>query len=1053
MTPRRCLAACLSAIVPLCLLVGCPAIAQEGNARISGIVTDPGKAVIVGANVVAVSVETSLRFPAKTNGSGIYVLTALPVGDYRIEVEHIGFKSIVAPGVVLHTQDALEMNFEMAVGSASETVTVDGATTNDSPAVSLTVTHEFVENMPLNGRSFQDLISLAPGSVSSNGLYSFNGQNVDANYFTVDGVAANSLANPFGNSGPAAAGALPAQTTLGTTQSLLSADALEEFKIQTTSYSAEYGRQPGAQIELTSRSGTNDFHGTAFDYFRNTALDANNWFSNHASIPRQAEHQNDFGGTFGGFLLLPHIYNGKGRTFYFANYEGLRLQTPAFGEETVPTVAFRQFASPQVQPFLDSFPLPNGSENGDMCAASVGPSYKFSCTAQWSGGYSIPQSINSQSFRLDESVNSRIQFFARYSSTSSGIDSTQAGTPNDQSATSGNHVWTAGSTATLSTKLVDQLRFNYSYSSGFQQGGPVSYEGEQPYPVTDIIPSQFLPSSGGYQANFETFLPNQDQLTFPSLFRFGTTQRQFNLLDSVAWDRHNHQMKFGIDYRKLLPTYNPYQYEATIGIATPTCIQNGCAEFSYAGAFQEARPVFNNLSLYIQDDMRVTTRLTLNYGLRWEYNPAPGAANGVYPVTLTSSNLAVAQIAGTNRPIYKTRYDKFAPRFGFAYSPISSRLHSLVVRGAFGIFYDTGQALGSQAYSGYPFSNVGTVNYPTPYPLPLQASLLTPPSPTAPLTPPYGTLSGLSDPNLTLPYYEKWSLSIDQALNSKNTLTVSYVGSNGRKLLFTGYNLIENINPLFTDAYFTNNAGSSTYHGLQVQDHGYVAPGLELIASYTYAHAIDDASTDGIYFVPLRGNSDFDLRQALNVAANYNIPGARSGRMRPLTGGWSFDARVTAISGYPLDVYEVSQAILPSGDVAIVRPNLVSGVPVYLHNVPDALGGWELNPAAFSAVTGTNPTTGYPLSGDVGRNEFHGPNFWNINLAFQRTFAIYERLHLQFRTDAFNVLNHPNPGMIETYTSAATFGQSTGIATVGAPTGIYGTGAARSLQLMLKVQF
>jgi hypothetical protein len=161
---RRFSQVCLSAVVALCLLIAVPAIAQEANARVSGIITDPSKAVITGAVVVAVNIDTNVRFPTKTNGSGIYVLPGLPIGDYRVEVEHIGFKSIVEPGVVLHTQDALELNFEMALGSASETVTVNAGATNDNPAVSMTVTREFIEDMPLNGRSLDDLIALSPGA-------------------------------------------------------------------------------------------------------------------------------------------------------------------------------------------------------------------------------------------------------------------------------------------------------------------------------------------------------------------------------------------------------------------------------------------------------------------------------------------------------------------------------------------------------------------------------------------------------------------------------------------------------------------------------------------------------------------------------------------------------------------------------------------------------------------------------------------------------------------------------------------------------------------------
>jgi Carboxypeptidase regulatory-like domain/TonB-dependent Receptor Plug Domain len=242
-----------------------PAFAQTGNATLSGRVTDQSKALVVGARVVVTNVDTNVSRETKTNGDGYYTVGSLPPGPYKVEIDKTGFENIVKPDLILHTQDVLEINFELRIGSSSQTITVtDSANPIDtSPAVSMTVTREFVENMPLNGRSFQDLIQLAPGAVSStNGYYSIDGQRTDANNFMVDGVSANlgGVLNSAGHDG-GASGSTPSQTAMGTTQSLASIDALQEFKIQTSGYTAEYGRNPGGHVSFSTRSGTNDIHG------------------------------------------------------------------------------------------------------------------------------------------------------------------------------------------------------------------------------------------------------------------------------------------------------------------------------------------------------------------------------------------------------------------------------------------------------------------------------------------------------------------------------------------------------------------------------------------------------------------------------------------------------------------------------------------------------------------------------------------------------------------------------------------------------------------------
>jgi hypothetical protein len=321
-----------------------PANAQSTNASLIGRVTDPSKALIVGAKIAAISGGTNTRYEVVTNSSGGFYLTDMLPGTYRIEIEKAGFKKLIKTDVALHVQDALEINVEMTLGSASETITVEAgapALNTEWAAVNTVIDRSFVENLPLNGRSFQTLIMLTPGVVvtatafDDQGQFSANGQRADANYFTVDGVSANFGVTGFAPLMQSAGGALPALGALGGTNSLVSVEAMLEFRIQTFSFAPEFGRTPGAQISVVTRSGTNGFHGTMFDYFRNGALDAKDWFSNLNHLPKSHEQQNDFGGVLGGPIR-------KDKTFFFFSYEGLRLHQPSSQETFVPDAASRQ---------------------------------------------------------------------------------------------------------------------------------------------------------------------------------------------------------------------------------------------------------------------------------------------------------------------------------------------------------------------------------------------------------------------------------------------------------------------------------------------------------------------------------------------------------------------------------------------------------------------------------------------------------------------------------------------------------------------------------------
>jgi hypothetical protein len=1051
--------------------------AQTGTATLSGTIMDPSGKVVPDAEVSITNVDTGVARVTKTNGDGIYVLPALQPGHYRVIVTKPGFKQVALTDVTLNTQDSISRNFNLEVGAVSETVNVSAnndSMQTDSPAVSMTVTREFVENVPLNGRSFQDLIQLAPGSISANGAtgargYNIDGQRTDANNFTVDGVSANlgGFLNSANGQDNGLGGTAPSQTVLGTTQSLVSIDALQEFKIQTSGYTAEYGRNPGGQISFTTRSGTNDIHGTLFEYLRNTAFDANSYLNDYYGYPKAAEHQNDYGGTVGGPVVIPKVYDGRDKTFFFISYERLQLLTPAFESEYVPTQAFRNWASPGIQPYLNSQPLPNPNSPGNQDGCTIpDPSTGLptACDALFTRSYSSPSTLNNISVRLDQNLGQRFHIFLRYADTPSSVIS---GLETLSSSQINAHTWTAGLTANISSTLVNELRFNYSHDAEGFLNTQQAIGGSIPLARDLLVPVAYQNTlAAGF---FEAYVPSTEFESFSQFGGGGSVQHQYQIVDSLTWTRGSHSIKIGVDWRRLTPILKEGTYSSNVNVSGLAAIQQGYATSVSVANYGPGAPIFDNLSLYAEDHWRINARLSIDYGLRWEFNPPPGPSHGSYPVTLTSGNLATAQLTRDGSQPYETNYHSFAPRFGFAWNAIPSTQHALTVRGGFGIFYDTGQQTIGSAYGGaYPFYVAGPTL--TNSPFPLSDGALAPPSLNVPLIPPYPFLGGLTSPSLTLPYTEQWNLSIDEALNSRNTLTVSYVGNEGRKLLFTGYypgGAGSPINPDFAGGLqYTYNGSSSSYNALQVQDQGRIANGLDFVGSFTWAHALDNSSSNfGSFPAPFYGNSDNDLPLVLNLALNYQTPTIGSSRWeRALTSGWVVANRFSTQSGYPLNVYQDQCIPLPNGGCQNYVPDLVPGAPIYLHgsaadvNGQPVPGSWRLNSAAFVLVP-TDPTTGIPVrQGTLGRNYVRGPGFYALNTAVQRSFPIYEELHLIFRVDAFNILNHPNLDFPDTGLSDSTFGQLVGngagaIRTIGVPNGLYAMGAPRSLQLSLKLQF
>ena len=1043
-------------------------LAQTDAATISGRVADPTGAVVPGAAVQLQSAERGTFQETTTNSSGIYVFPAVQPGVYHITVRKDGFHQVDYVGLTANTQAHIEQNFRLQLGSVTESVTVraDAVNVNTTDgAVSTVIDHKFVESMPLNGRSFQDLLTLAPGvtlvanpggSAGSGGELTVNGQRTEANYFTVDGVSATVGTSP-GNlgSGAGLAGTVPAETVLGTTQSIVSIDALQEFRASTSTYSAEYGRTPGGQFSFTTRSGTNAWHGTAYDYFRNEALDGNNWFLDQLGQPKLKERQNDFGGTLGGPVLIPGLYNGKDKTFFFFSYEGLRLWTPQ-GVQTsaVPDPTLRKTAPAPLQPILNAYPLPNAGEDGLNDGLGL-----------YTAAVSFPSSIDNISVRLDHNFGDKFKVFGRYADTPNIASTYGLAIKNGQRS----DYWgvTAGATAVITSRQTNDLRFNITQNNATLSFVSTSLGGATPFDVSSLPGpnGKPFPVQGSTLLVSFSFGPSSIFFGTFGVEQSGNAQRQYNVTDTHSWAVGRHNLKFGLDWRRLTTRVVPFGIYEFADFNSEASVLTNSPDFALASTARAAEPVYTNFSVFAEDEWKMTPRLSLSLGLRWDINPPPHNAAGLSPYTAGPiNNLATIKLAPAGTPLWQTDWLGFAPRIGLAYQVHQTPGHETVVRGGFGEFYDMGTARGP-GFSGIGFSRLMIL---TGASFPLTSDQLTLPPPS--VTPPYTASITAFDPHLRLPYTLQWNVAMEQMLGSNNALTVSYVGSAARRLLTTFQYFPENLgNPNFAGnvcggcLLITKNGATSDYDALQIQFQRRLSHGLQALASYTWSHSIDEASTNFFLAELERGSSDFDVRHNFQMALTYDVPGSyRNGGLSAVLKHWGLDTRILVNSALPVDLIGSSTIDPVINSFSNYHPDAVPGQPVYLYG-SQYPGGRIINYNAFSVAT---DSAGNPIEGNSGRNSARGFYAWQLNMALRREFPIHESLRLQFRAEAFNLFNHPNFSNINNFLPSGPCAPQTqpplscfGVAgstlnnSLGGLSSLYQTGGPRSLQLALKLLF
>lgn len=1002
-------------LILLLLLMPGLLLAQSFRGSIRGQIVDPNGKLIVGAKVSAKSPATGLVRDTITGDEGAYVLAELPVGLYTVTAEFAGF-SPVAQNIVVNVGLDTTANFDLTtLAQKTEQVTVLAA----APVIEQTrdvlgqaVDRKLVEELPLNGRDFGKLVALVPGvTVEPAGVagtefgfgqFNINGNRDRSNNYTLDGTDNN---DPYFNNS-----ALNQVGITGAPATLLPIDAIQEFNLQ-SQFAAEYGRNSGSVVNIITRSGTNKFHGSAFEFLRNSALDARNYFNTEA---RKSEFQNNqFGGSLGGPIV-------KDKTFFFLAYEGQRENVGSDFLLNVPTQA--QIAEAQtvalatgqitaINPALTSilgfYPQSNTpqiasvvNDKNDLDNFIVKVDQNLTNTEQLTGRYAFGQSY--QIFPLGNNggfgKGSRLPQFAQTSPTRVQVVSLSL-------------------LSTLGPTRINEVRFGYSrYRTSFSS-----------------LDANFDPTSIGLDfGTGKLGLPEFD-FSIPQLENLGAigfsvprgrTSQTYQILDNYTWLHGKHTFKFGGEFHRAdVANFNDNLERGIFSFSptglNPDPVVDVLANFYLgndsgvsADTGNTHRTNYNNgLSFFAQDDFRASSTLTLNLGLRWEYFGPLSEANNLLSNLAPDGTLALVGTHGLNG-VYNRDLKNFAPRLGLAWNPIPNT----VVRMGYGIYYDyVPQDLFIANFT----SSAGVATNPigpSPvFPMTFNSAAFNGSAPgtilTATTTGPFNIFA--TPRNFPTPYSQNWNFNIQHKLAENTSLEIGYVGSKGTHLvrLYDANQPDANFNfpnPAFQSIDTLAPISSSVFHSLQTTFRIQGTHGWSGFATYNYSKSLDDAS-DGIDFTPgaafpqdstdipaERGPSTFDTRHRFTGAANYDVPYWHV-LPRALGTGWALNWIASFQSGRPIPITTVNDT---TGRFYFnQRPNVVPGVNPILPNWNPFTG--YLNANAFA-----QPAQG--TFGDLGRDSIYGPGYSNLDFSVTKNTKIYERLNLQLRAEFFNIFNHPN---------------------------------------------
>jgi hypothetical protein len=1055
-------------VLALTLVLSCGvARAQFDNGSITGTLRDASGAVVANATVTIRNVATGVSSTLTTNQDGAYQALALIPGTYAVEASAPGFGTSKNPAVEVHVKTRAQVDFEMRAG-ATDTIEVrtdTAALQTQSADVGNVVGTQQINDLPLNARRYADLALLEPGIFKNPAVanaapdrFSSNGNLETQNYFALDGVDNNS-------------GSTNLQE--GSVQNVQPPpDAIQEFRLQTRTYSTEWGTSAGAVVNASTKSGTNRFHGSAWEYARNSVFDANSWANNHSTpkLPKGNFSQNQFGGTVGGPII-------RDRTFFFGDYQGLRSTQQTTVNSVVPSAAMKSGNLSEVASFNPVAILPN--QTGcivnkvirasciDPVAAKIAallpnPNNIQSANGAWDGSnnyvyaYQLPQQVNSFDTRIDNKLSEKNSMFGRYSFLNqhrqdppwtSNFNVGNGGFATDYKIR--NQGLALGLTTVLSSTAVNQLRFGWSRDSahsdpigvtlGQSAAGDVGLTGIPATPYSAGLPP--LNISGGFRRiGVDLFRP-----------QFQAAQ-VWQVLDSFTKLIGTHSLTFGYEYHKntvnFLDLTAPQGYMSFSGLFTNTN-GFGFADFMlgnvnqtiYNSALVVHNYIFGN-SFYAQDAWRVSKRLTLNYGTRYElYSPMLNRTNSLSNFSTAAGGSLTVATAGSwyqRAQIYPDK-NNFAPRVGFSFQTTDR----MVLRGGYGVFYQYMNRIGSESQlaQNQPFlkfvNDARTTTGSTPvfflqngFPGATYANAQ---------TPLYIQKTNWQDPNQRASYVQQFSIGPQYQLTPNTVLEAVYVGNLGHKMnrlrnanqgLITGFTgttptvafPYANLNSGGSHAFLelATNDGNTNYNGLVTSLRRSMSHGLAYQFSYTYAHNFSDyadnltagSTPQNAYdYSHEYSNSPFDQRHRFVASAQYKLPIGRGGMVlnngsaaSKLIGGWQLNAIVTMESGNPFNVTatDLTQTGGNHAMYANCNSNAFAGATSDRNAITtQAATGRYIVPTAFS-----QPTTG--TFGSCRPRPYVGPGRHNEDLSVFKQFEFTEVRKLEFRFEFFNALNHAN---------------------------------------------
>jgi outer membrane receptor protein involved in Fe transport len=1020
----------ITAIV-VSLLIGSSCLAQS-TAVVQGLVTDPSGAVVPNAKIIVRNIATGFERSTETDSSGNYQVAALPVGVYRVEVQASGFGNQAVTDLRLEVSQTVVQNFPLKVGNVAQEVNVSA----EAPVVESTTTtvgqvisQKTVQEIPLNGRHFVDLGLLIPGSVTppqngfltaplrGQGSFAFNtaGNREDTVNFMINGVNLNDMVQ----------NQITFQPSINTVQ---------EFKVDNSTYSAEYGRNSGAIVNIATRSGTNEFHGEAFEFFRNNVLDARNFFD----VTKPPFRRNQFGTALGGPII-------KDKAFFFFSYEGLRQRQGLTINSGVPSDAQRAaVTSATVKKLLTLIPVSNFNNNG---------------VAQFRGSATAPVNIDQWTGDVSYNLgnNDRIHGYYAGQRDRRGEPILQGNTLPSFGDTrqSRRQIFTLNESHTFGPSLVNEARFGFNRIH-------ITFS-----PNADLNPADFGINNG---INEALALPqiNITGSTFnfggPSGFPQGRGDTTFVFADTVSYLKGAHSLKIGGEYRQFLNN-NFSRDGGTYNFASMAAfLADQANQFTVTLGSPSSSIAQGALGFFVQDNWKLRPNLTLELGLRYDWNMTPSERYDRF-VVFDPQTAQLQRVGNGIDQVYKSNNKNFQPRVGFAWDPFKDGKTS--VRAAYAILTDQ------------PITNLVTpvsTNPPLANPLALPGGKTTT-FETALIDTGFAGINPNSvDQDFDNAYVQSWNLNIQRELPMSIGLTIGYFGSKGTHLRITR-NINQPINgvrpfravaanspilpglSLATSNILERDSGAnSSYNALWLTVDKRLAKGLQFNASYTYSKSIDYNSQNGqgvtvqdSYNIQGdRGLSDYDARNRFVIHLLYELP-FTGNRLKE---GWQLSFITQAQSGNPLNIVINSNAL--TGTANAVRPDLIGSIDDigrveqwFSNSVCDPSIAGSCTASSVFAIPRVGTTTAFKF-GTLGRNVVIGPDFNNTDFSVIKRTRITERLNLQFRAEFFDIFNQTNfgqPGRIAGVGSTA-FGVVTNTRF-----GTGDSGSSRQIQFAMKLTF